>query len=114
MKIVLFLMLVFIGLKSTAQSNNQIDNGERLAKKMAQRMKDSLNLTGNQMNQLVRINLSIHNQKKHVMQSGIGRDSIRKQLQMIENTRDSLYREIIPAEKYNNYRSKKKGLINNN
>jgi hypothetical protein len=99
---------------SYAQPNNQIDNGQRLAKKVAQKIKDSLNLTGQQMNQLADINLNVHNQKKQVMSSGWSRDSIGRQLQRIENTRDSLYKQVIPAEKFEAYRKKKRNLVNNN
>lgn len=99
---------------SAQTSNQQQDQGERLAKKIAKQIKDSLELTGAQMNQLVSINLSLHQQKKQLLNSGQSRDSISQGLQRIENTRDSLYRTVIPSDKFELYKLKKRNLINNN
>jgi hypothetical protein len=113
--IILFFSLVFFSAGIMAQSqNSQADQGQRLARKQAQAMKDSLNLTGQQMNQLYDINLSLHNQKKQVLQSGMSRDSIGRRLQQIEGTRDSLYRAAIPVDKFEQYKNKKRRLIHNN
>lgn len=113
--IIPFFLFVFLSLNAVAQSqNSQADQGQRLARKHAQAMKDSLNLTGQQMNQLYEINLSLHNQKKQAMTSGMTRDSIGRRLQQIEGSRDSLYRQVLPAEKFELYKSKKRRLINNN
>lgn len=113
-----FLLTISIALSTVfvnAQtSNQQQDKGERLARKIAKQIKDSLDLTGAQLNQLVTINLSLHQQKQQLMRSGQSRDSIGKGLQRIENTRDSLYRQVIPVEKFELYRNKKRKLINNN
>ena len=108
----MLLLLFFISVH--AQNNNQIDQGQRFARKIALKIKDSLNLNGNEMNQLEAINLSIHNQKKQAMASGLGRDSIGRRLQRIEGTRDSLYRQVLPADKFDLYKQKKKNLVNNN
>ena len=113
-QILLFVGTMFIACFAFSQNTNQADQGQRLAQKIAKQMKDSLDLNGNQMNQLVAINLSIHNQKKQAMASGLSRDSIGKTLQKIENTRDSLYRTVIPAEKFEAYKTKKRRLVNNN
>lgn len=110
--IVSFLFVQFISAQSSSQQ--QQDQGQHLAKKIAEKIKDSLNLTGTQMSQLYEINLLLHNQKKQMRASGLSRDSIGKGLQRIENTRDSLYKQIIPVEKFELYRTKKRRLVNNN
>lgn len=111
---IIILLLISAFAVSAQTSNQQQDQGERLARKIAKQIKDSLNLTGAQMNQLATINISLHQQKKQLMSSGQSRDSIGKGLQRIENTRDSLYRLIIPIEKFELYKLKKRNLINNN
>lgn len=113
-KIYLLVIASLLFLFVNAQNNNQSDQGQRLAHKMAQKMKDSLDLTGNQMNQIYQINILLHEQKKQAMISGLSRDSISKRLQKIENSRDSLYRIIIPIEKFEIYKLKKRRIVNNN
>lgn len=114
-KYLLGALLLMSAILTKAQSTEQKqDQGERLAKKIAKQLKDSLNLTGSEMNQLFTINLSIHQQKKQLMSSGQNREVIGKGLQRIENTRDSLYKQVIPANKFELYRSKKRNLVNNN
>jgi len=113
-KIFFSISFVIISLSVFAQSSNQQDDGERLARKIAKSMKDSLDLTGAQMNQLYDINFSIHNQKKQARLQYTNRDSVGRALQRIEGTRDSLYRVVIPMEKFDAYKRKKRNLVNNN
>ncbi len=111
-----FLLLYCLSIQfAVAQtSNQQQDEGVRLARKIAGKMKDSLSLTATQTNQVYETNLSLLDRKKQAMTSGMSRDSIGKALQRIENSRDSLYRLILPVEKFEIYRTKKRRLLNNN
>jgi hypothetical protein len=87
---------------------------EQLAENIARKMKDSLSLTEQEKNHVYGINLLLSNQKTAVRQQYSAPDSLRYHLQRVENSRDSLYREILNEEKFLLYRQKKRNLINNN
>lgn len=95
-------------------SNAQNAPAEMLANKIADKMKDSLNLTQSQRQQIFVINIKLANQKKSIFEKYQNRDSIGIHLQLIENTRDSLYREVIDESKYDQYKTKKRHLVAGN
>lgn len=110
MKAILFLIAFsFLSAKGIAQS----DHANQLANKIAQKMKDSLNLTSQQKNTIKDINLSLSDQKKVARQQHPGPSAV-SYIQKIENTRDSLYKQILSADKYLLYKQKKRNLVNNN
>jgi 3-phosphoglycerate kinase len=88
-------------------------NSELLARKIAQKMQDSLNLSTEQRKKIYDINLLLQQRKMQARAMYTNRDSIGRQLQIIEHTRDSLYNTVISAEKMQLYKSKKRVLINN-
>ena len=110
MKLVPMLFFVFAAMSVAGQQNS----AHQLAQKMAQKMKDSLSLTDAQKNQLYNINMQLHNQKMNIRQQYKAGDSLGYYLQRVENTRDSLYHQVLSGEKYLLYRQKKTRLINNN
>lgn len=77
-------------------------------------MKDSLQLSEQQKLELYTVNLQLHNLKVQQRQQYTGTDSLQFKLQKVENRRDSLYRAILPPDKYLIYRQKKAMLVNNN
>ncbi|MFT3823037.1 MAG: hypothetical protein QM731_03920 [Chitinophagaceae bacterium] len=85
-----------------------------LASKIAQKMKDSLSLTTEQMQSIYTINMQLHQQKMAARQQYAGNPSLGNYIQKIENTRDSLYRPVLTDEKYQLYKSKKRNLVSNN
>lgn len=87
---------------------------ESLAGKIAQKMKDSLQLTEDQRVQLYNINMLLSQQKSNIRAQNPGGDSLRIKTQKIENKRDSLYGAILSGEKYMLYLQKKRTLVNNN
>lgn len=101
--------LLFV-LKSHAQDSVAI----QLATHIASKMKDTLDLTVQQRNQVYTINMYLHNQKKTERQDYSNTDSLSRRLQRIENKRDSIYHTILPEEKYFLYRQKKRNLVSNN
>ncbi len=110
MKTILILFAFsFLSAKGIAQS----DYANQLANKIAGKMKDSLGLTVTQAAQLVAINMALSNQKQVARQQHPGPSAI-TYIQKIENTRDSLYKQILPADKYLLYKQKKRNLVNNN
>jgi hypothetical protein len=94
---------------SEAQSTQAIE----VAEKISQKMKDSLDLNEEQRKNVYALNIRLHSRKMEVRQKFAETDSLSRYFQRIENTRDSLYREILPEEKYLLYRQKKKNLVNN-
>ena len=92
----------------------QNDPANQLANKIAQKMKDSLNLTGLQKNEIKDINMNLYEQKKTVRLQHRGSDSLRIFLQRIENKRDTLYSAILSQQEYLLFKQKKRNLVNNN
>jgi hypothetical protein len=85
-----------------------------LSTKIANKMKDSLNLSQQQQQQIFAVNMSLFNQKAQARTQYHVRDSVDKALQKIENNRDSLYRPILTQQQFGLYQQKKRTLISNN
>lgn len=110
MKIILNLFcLIFLANTIHAQSKA----GE-VSAKIAQKMKDSLQLTEGQREQIYRINMQIAEEKAAVRTRYAGSDSLRLKIQTVENSRDGLYSTVLSAEKYQLYLRKKTSIVNNN
>ncbi|MFT3822666.1 MAG: hypothetical protein QM731_02055 [Chitinophagaceae bacterium] len=109
-KIIATFFYLLVALSASAQSD-----AESVSKKIAQRMKDSLALTAVQMQNIYDINMQLHQQRVAVWQQyNNNRPQIQSHLQLIENTRDSLYKPVLTAEQFTQYRQKKLNLLNNN
>lgn len=115
MKNILILLVAIASFnnKSWAQTQPSVA-AQEVANKIAQKMKDSLNLTDTQKNQLYEANISLYQQKFSVRQQYSNMDSLRIKTQRIENTRDSLYSNILPVSKYQQYLQRKQQLISIN
>ncbi len=108
---VILCLLALIGATVKAQSNTP----EAIATRIAQRMKDSLSLSEPQRTQLYTINMQIHQEKAIAWQEYRSDSTVlRQQLQLQENSRDSLYKGILNEQQYELYRQKKIRLVNNN
>ena len=106
----LIIALIFLGpLFINAQSNH-----EQLSNHIAQKMKDSLNLTNQQRDSIYAVNIQLSEWKISVRQQYTNPDSLRRHMQIVENRRDSLYRPFLSEEKYQLYLQKKRNLISNN
>jgi hypothetical protein len=103
--------LFFSALSAYAQTGNA---GIQLANTIANKMKDTLALTQQKRNQVFAINIQLHNQKMIVRQQNTNADSIRVKTQRVENTRDTLYKGVLPVNKYQLYLQKKRNLIRAN
>lgn len=108
----LFICFLLIGISSVVFG--QSNHAETISGKIAARMKDSLSLTVQKRQQIYQINLQLHQQKQSVRQQFNNNDSIRIKIQLIENTRDSLYSSVLNEQEYILYKQKKKSLVNNN
>lgn len=99
----------------TEMISAQEGNGEALALKIAQRIADTLSLTPTQRNQLYTINMDIHSRKQAAWKTHREEDpALSIAIQKIENSRDSLYKNVMSADKFLLYRQKKRNLVNNN
>lgn len=84
---------------------------EQLADRIAQKMKDSLSLTDAQRQQIYTINMDITARKQAARAISNDRSHIGRQIQQIENSRDSLYKPVLGEEKFMLYKQKKTSLI---
>lgn len=84
---------------------------EAIARLFATRMKDSLALSAQQATFIYNINMQLNHAKMQARQSFTQMDSLRRQIQKIENTRDSLYSTVLDTAQYRRYREKKNSLI---
>ncbi|MFT3824230.1 MAG: hypothetical protein QM731_09930 [Chitinophagaceae bacterium] len=110
-KTIFTLVFIISSLMLKAQQNP----AEQLAQKIAQKMKDSLSLSTTQQQDLYTINLQLHQQKLTARSQNNGNlNAITVAIQHIENTRDSLYKPVLTAEQFTQYRQKKLNLLNNN
>ena len=105
----LLLLLSFYGNQSYAQHIPS----EIVANKIAQKMKDSLSLTEEQKTELATINMQINQSKAAVWQQYSTDSLIQVNLQLVENTRDSLYMPVLTTVQHQLYLSKKRTLLKN-
>lgn len=111
--IILFGLIVLVLLEIQAQSN---DNAEalNLSHRIAKKIKDSLDLSALQRQEIYQVNMDLYNQKQAIRLQNPPVDSLQPRIQRIENKRDALYLPIIGNEKYQLYLQKKGNLVNNN
>lgn len=109
MKKWIILIVVFVITHINIYGQSAISDS--IALRIARRMKDSLGLSQAQEASIYRINQNLHLFKQEIRTRYVEVDSIRKHFQIIENTRDSLYRTELPESKYLLYLEKKRNLI---
>lgn len=110
-KFILFAVITMFTMSARSQTTNM---AEHVADKIARKMKDTLNLTGQQRNQIYDVNMSLHNQKQAARQTYTDHNLQTMAIQGIERKRDSLYLPILGQDKYQLYLQKKRFLVNNN
>lgn len=107
MKVVVIFLFLTAPLALFAQSNQ-----EKSSLFLADRLRDSLLLSGKQHQELYTINLIIEEEKKNVRSLGEDPFLVRKKVQKIENKRDSLYQGIFNTEQFILYKDRKSTLLN--
>ena len=108
-----YFAIIISGFLFIHQAKAQNNPATQLANKIAQKMTDSLGLTSQQKQSIVDINLNLHQQKTLARQQHPG-VSATTYIQKIENSRDSLYQQVLPADKFLLYQQKRNKLVNNN
>lgn len=111
MKVFRFFLFV---LSMTAFSCFAQQSEAELAKKIAQKMRDSLSLNNKQASEIFSINVQLARMKKEMRSRYTNTDSLRRSIQRVENKRDSLYQSVLNPAQYSLYRQKKRNLVNNN
>ena len=112
-KIIVSTFFVLGTLFCRAQSNNDFA-GEEVANRITNRLKDSLDLNQDQRKAIKQINQQLHAQKQAAMKQYAGTSQVGPAIQKIENTRDSLYKLVLPDEKFLAYKNKKATLLKAN
>lgn len=105
--IVIISALIFSFIIVNAQKNPATE----LAGKIAQRMKDTLNLSDAQKVQVYDINIRLHDQKTALRNQYAGNSLLNTKIQSVENTRDSLYRTVLTQAQFLLYSQKKRTLM---
>lgn len=110
----IFVFAVLFLLAGVARAQNQNTPEALVAHKMANKVADSLGLTNQQRAKIFAINMELAKQKAEARKMTTDRAIIQKELQKIENSRDSLYKQILTTEQHSSYLKKKRNVINNN
>jgi hypothetical protein len=111
-QIILFGIALTMAFSLDAQTNAPA--AVQLSHKIAKKMKDTLDLSAQQRQDIYQVNMNLHNQKQAIRQQNPPPDSLSARIQRVEKTRDSLYLPIIGQAKYQLYLQKKRNLISNN
>ncbi|RPE06023.1 hypothetical protein EGT74_27120 [Chitinophaga lutea] len=101
--------MLFLGTSAMAQNA-----AEQLSHKIADKMRDTLDLRTEQRNMIYGLNMQLYHQKAQARSESKSPDSVRVKIQRIENGRDSLYKAVLTDAQYRLYLSRKRSLINNN
>ena len=109
MKKLFICMVLFIALKATGYAQT---TPESQAAEIAQKMKDTLTLSEQQKSQIQTATTAIQNTKLGLRQLYTGR-ALEYYLSMEEKNRDSLYKNILPENKYTLYLEKKSTMLTN-
>ncbi len=83
----------------------------QLAHRIADKMKDSLQLTNQQQAKIFTINMDLQKEKEKARKKSPDRAVIGKELQQIENSRDNLYKAILTEQQFTLYKQKKRSLV---
>lgn len=86
----------------------------KLAKHISDKMSDSLGLTIQQRAKIFLINEDLAKQKEKARKKNVDRERIRKEMQLIEEFRDGLYKKILTKQQFTLYKQKKVRLVSAN
>lgn len=109
LKIILIIVTMFFSINLKAQSASAAHFIDRITF----RLKDSLDLSKEQMKEIYSINKKLEEEKSAVWSKYTDDNDIRKGLQSIENKRDSLYQTVFTKQQFILYKEKKMHLLNN-
>ena len=106
------LVSLMVGMSSVISA--QLAPHERSAEHIANKMKESLQLTPGERGRLYSINVQLHQQKNQIRGTYSGLDTLGLLMQKLEIKRDSLYKTVLQEAKYQLYMQKRRVLITSN
>jgi hypothetical protein len=74
-------------------------------------MSDSLKVSVGQEKKIYQVNILLSNQKDSVRKMNLDPVQLQRRIQAVENTRDSMYRDVLNTGQYEKYRRLKASLI---
>lgn len=110
----LFALMIFLFSVLTQSIGQTQTPAQQVAERIAQKMKDTLGLNQQKKTQIYNINIQLHEWKTQARTQYGDSDTLGTVIQHIENKRDSLYRSVLPENKYQLYKAKKRNLISAN
>lgn len=110
----IFVIAILFLIADVAKAQKQDTPEAQVAHKIADKMADSLGLNKQQRAKLFAINMELARKKAEARKKSTDRAVVQKQLQLIENSRDSLYKQVLTVDQHNSYLKKKRNVINNN
>jgi hypothetical protein len=105
---------VAFSLRTNAQTDSAKLKLVELNNKMAKRVGDSLNLTLNAVDSIRIINKDLSEKKMTIWRTGLDSKTLQREIQAVENTRDSLYKAVLSQSLYFEYMRRKNEIISNN
>jgi hypothetical protein len=97
---------------STIQAQNV--PGNQLSHHIADKMKDTLDLSNQQRAEVFQINKDLTDKKDKARKKSNDRAIVGPDIQGVERTRDSLYKEVLTVPQYILYLEKKRNLVTAN
>ena len=109
-KLMTFLL---ISIAFAGRISAQATTAETEASQIAQKMKDSLSLSDQQKSQIESASIGLQSLKINLRQVYNGK-ALELYLLMAEDNRDTLYKNLLPPDKYLLYRQKRTNLFSSN
>jgi hypothetical protein len=113
-KYIIIAACVTFGLRTNAQTDSAKVKLAELNNKMAKRVGDSLNLTLNAVDSIRIINKGLAEKKVVIWRTGLDSKTLQREIQAVENMRDSLYKTVLSQSLYFEYMRRKNEIISNN
>lgn len=104
-------IILFLFSLGKAAHSQELSASDTFSTKLSTRMKDSLLLDKKQEAELFEINKLLASRKSQIRERYTDRDSLTWYIQLVENTRDSLYRPVLGDKKFSVYQKMKNILI---
>jgi Spy/CpxP family protein refolding chaperone len=114
MKQLIILVILFIATNHIAKAQDTTSPGMKTAQHIAEKMAQELGLTPPQKVKIADINRTLVRKKMEAMGRTQDKGSIGPDIQKIENSRDSLYQQVMTDEQFLIYKDRKSALINRN
>ncbi len=110
MKKVVYLVGLFFA-STNISAQQRVISDVQVSHKISDKVADSLGLDEQTRAKLFRLSQYIAEQKLQARKASNDRAGVGKRLQLIENSRDSLYKTVLSPAKYQQYLQRKRTLI---